>query len=314
MSVDNHLDLTVHLRAAGAALLAATTARLDGVDPASVSRFTHTFASMPPGSGYKYIPPDARALHAGVAQQHGEAIARTFLFAAVVSALCASLASPQLQRLPARVLAHQLRHYQRIITEPALTASACELDNDLFHKDFGLAALRLYGGGSNLIDFNSGMGRSALWKGGAADLPRRLAIFARVGGFRPFFEIHAHKFYMDEFNEEGRNECYRCCAELYALHHEVRGMIAGSWFYDPAIAAISPHLAYLRTVPQQGGAHLLFDSFDDGAARNAIATSATRKRLFEAGTYKPAAYMLVWPRARQIAWALGASVKDSHGH
>jgi len=35
-------------------------------------------------------------------------------------------------------------------------------------------------------------------------------------------------------------------------------MFGSSWFYDPLLADISPHLNYLRDVPMAGGAELFF--------------------------------------------------------
>lgn len=308
MRVMIHPDPIARLLASVADLLAAARVRHEaaGTEAAlqAATRFVDSFDAPPPvGAGFKYLPPEARALHADVLGRHGQDGAAAFLFVALLVALERSLASPRLQQLPARVLAHQLRHYERIVTDPEPTMQACVLDSDLFLKEFGLASLRMVAAGSNLVDVNSGVGRSLLWKNGLRDLPRRLAIFARLGGFRPFFQIHAHKFHMAEFNEAGRNECYRCCAELYALHPEVRGMMAGSWFYDPVVARISPRLAYLREVPERGGAHVLFDSFNEEATGNAVAASATRRKLVESGQYRPAGYVLLWPRARQIAWA-----------
>lgn len=300
MSAENCPELIAHLRATALSMRSDYGA---GFAEGAVARFVDSCAAVPAGAGYRHLPPAAHQAYAAAVPDPRSEAGRNFLFAALLEAMAASLASPRLRQLPARVLAHQLKHYERMLTQPAQTWAACEPGDDLFLKDFGLAAMRMLGGGSNLIDVNSGIERSLLWKGGLRGLPRRLALFARTGGARPFFEIHAHKFYMEEFNEQGRNECYRCCAELYALYPRVRGMTAGSWFYDPAVAAISPHLAYLREVPERGGAVALFNVFDEGSKRNALARSATRRRLFEEGRYRPATYTLVWPRARHLAWA-----------
>jgi len=304
MSAENCSELSAHLRATSLAMLSEAGTRFEHADRGVIGRFLDSFKSAPPGAGYRHVPASARQMHAAVVQHHGAAEAgRDFLFAAVLAAIGDTLAAPAFLQLPPHIRGHQLRHVERILTNSGPTRAACALDDDLFLKDFGLASLRMIAAGSNLIDVNSGVGRSILWKNGLRDLPRRLFLFARLGGFRPCFEIHAHKFYMAEFNEEGRNECYRCCADLYPLYPGVRGMIAGSWFYDPVVAAISPRLAYLREVPERGGAFTLFTSFDDGARRNALVKSATRRQLYEAGRYRPAAWTLVWPRARHQDWA-----------
>jgi hypothetical protein len=274
--------------------------------PALVERVAAFVASVevPPGRlGFKYIAPEARAAHAAVLHEAGEEGARVFLLACLLAAVRSTLRSARVERLPARVGAHQFRQFERIAAHDESMLQYCALDADVFLKELGLATLRLYAGASSVIDPHSGVGRSLLWKAGLARLPGRLLLFARAGGFRPYFEVHVHKLYLDEFNEEGRNECYRCCADLYRLHPEVLGMIGGSWFYDPAVASISPHLAYLRTVPESGGARVLFVSHDEQAWKNATATSEKRRALHAAGQYRPASWTLVWPRRDQLAWS-----------
>lgn len=259
---------------------------------------------VPPGrAGFKYIAPAARALHAAILQEAGEQGARVFLLACLLAAARSTLRSGRIERLPARVRAHQLRQFERIAAHDEGMLQYCRLEADVYLKELGLATLRLYAGASSVIDPHSGVGRSLLWKAGLHRLPGRLLLFARAGGFRPFFEVHVHKLYLDEFNEAGRNECYRCCVDLYALHPEVLGMIGGSWFYDPVVETISPHLAYLRTVPESGGARVLFVSYDEQAVGNATAKSEKRRALHTAGRYRPASWTLVWPRRDQQAWA-----------
>jgi len=267
-----------------------------------VHAFLAQFAAPPPYRGFKSIPPAARAIYQGVLEC-GEQAGACFLLAAVLMGVRRSLDSTLLARLPARVRAHQLRQFARIASHDEAFLPYCRLDADVYLKEFGLATLRLYAGASSVIDPRSGVGRSMLWQGGLMQLPGRALLFARAGGFKPYFEIHVNRLYQDEFNEEGRDECYRCCVDLYELHPEALGMIAGSWFYDPVVEIISPHLAYLRKVPEEGGARALFVSHDEQAVRNATATSEKRRALHAAGQYRPASWALVWPRRAQIAWA-----------
>lgn len=268
-----------------------------------VAAFVACFEAAPGQAGFKDISPEARALHATVLAEAGEDGVRSFLLACLLSAVQSTLGGKRLALLPARVRAHQLRQLERIAAHDDGFLLECRLEADVFLKELGLATLRLYAGASSVIDPYSGVGRSILWGGGARQFPGRALFFARTGGFRPYFQIHVHKLYLDEFDEEGRNECYRCCAELYALHPEALGMFAGSWFYDPAIAAISPRLAYLREVPVAGGARSMFVSYNEEAVANATAASPTRRALHASGKYRPASYALVWPRRAQIAWA-----------
>lgn len=268
-----------------------------------MDEFIACFGPVPAGATFKHITPQARALYASVAGTAGAEGASRFLLACLLAAVRASMKGERLARLPARVRAHQLRQFARIALHDERFLVHCRLEADVFLKELGLATLRLYAGASSVIDPSSGVGRSLMWKAGLGRLPARALFFARAGGFKPYFEVHVNKLYLDEFNEEGRNECYRCCAELYALHPDNLGMFAGSWFYDPVIARISPHLAYLREVPVAGGARCMLDSYNEEARANATATSATRRALADAGRYRPASYALVWPRRAQVAWA-----------
>ena len=290
------------LDAALAAAIAPLRATLPDVEQ-RIQAFIACFGAPPAGATFKHITPQARALHADVTRTAGADGAGRFLLACLHAAVGASMRGERLARLPTRVRGHQLRQYVRIARHDDRFLPHCRLEADVFLKEFGLATLRLYAGASSVIDPHSGVGRSLMWKAGLARLPARALFFARAGGFKPYFEVHVNKLYLEEFNEEGRNECYRCCAELYALHPENLGMFAGSWFYDPAVAQVSPRLAYLREIPVAGGARCMLDSYNDQALANATATSPTRRALVDAGRYRPASYALVWPRRAQLAWA-----------
>lgn len=287
--------------------LASVVARIGQASPQvavaeQIDAFLNMFAALPQGAGYKFIPDSAAALLAALKQDVDDATMRLFLYACVLAAAAKTLGSARFSALPARVRDHQTKQLRRIVSNQESIVPICALDRDLFHKEFGLATLRLYAGAAQLIDYRAGVGRALLWKGGLSDLPRRLGIFAAIGGFKPFFEIHTHDFYLDEFTPPGWDECYRCCAELYSVHPDVLGMYGGSWFYDPSLSVISPRLAYLRAVPQSTGAHVLFDSVNDQSTLLAVSTSPTRKALFDNGSYKPASYAMIWGRSAQLAW------------
>jgi len=286
------------------ALTANLTALLGSPDIIGlIDRFIASFDDLPAYAGYKHIPPVANQLNRQMQQRLGTPATHDFLYACILKAISRTLDSVAFARLPIRVKGHQLKQFSRIVSEPSGVIQSSEMDNDLFHKDLGLALMRLYAAAAQLVDYRAGVGRILLTKGGLMDMPRRLAIFANVGGFKPFFEIHTHLSYLDEFNEEGWNECYRCCVDLYVLHPKVLGMHGGSWFYDPALDKISPRLGYLREIPQKGGAYVLFDSINEQSTQDAISTSPTRKKLYTEGAYQPQSHALIWPRAAQINWA-----------
>jgi hypothetical protein len=268
-----------------------------------IKAFLECFKRLPAYSGYKHIPESARAVQLTVSRHRSETDCRKFLYACMLQGLLNSLSSSAFSALPTRIKGHQLKQYIRILEKSTVVTDTCEVASDLFQKDFGLAVMRLYAAASQLVDCDAGIGRAILLCSGLGQLPQRLALFARLGGFKPFFEIHTHLSYLDEFNEEGWNECYRCCADLYSVFPNVLGMQGGSWFYDPALTQISPRLAYLQDIPQRGGAHLLFTSADTHLVHDATSTSPTRKQLYDEGKYQPKSYTLIWSRSDQRKWA-----------
>jgi hypothetical protein len=226
-----------------------------------------------------------------------------FLKAAIMQGLLETLLSERFAQLPLRVRSQQIRQMQRIVADGNDIADWLRVDHDIFYKEFGIATLRLYVAGAQLVDYRCGIPRSILFKGGINAFPKNVAGMLRLGGFRTYFQIHTHKLMLDSFNEEGWNECYLCCAELYRVHPEVLGMYGSSWFYDPALDAISPRLSYLRSIPASGGAELFLMEKGGSAINNSLATSPTRRKLYEEGKYLPKSYMLAWGRAKQMAWA-----------
>lgn len=278
-------------------------AQLGGGMPAHLEDFLDGAERVGRHDAYKVFPRDVGAVVETVRSQCGVDGMRAFLRAAIAARLLRTLAGPRVGYLPARVRVQQLAQFRRIAADGDETAPWLDLGHDLFHKEFGIAALRLYVAGCQLVDPCCGIPRSLLLRGTPLDWLRNAAMMLALGGRRPFFEIHVHSFMRELFSEEGRKECYRCCAELYALHPEVRGMLAGSWFYDPALERVSPRLRHLRTVPQEAGAWLLCVGATEDAVTNALATSPTRRKLYEEGSYLPKKYMIVWGKARQQAWA-----------
>lgn len=269
----------------------------------SIERFLAHAASVGRYDDYGHVPMMAESIVREVDGHLGAEGARRFLRAALLGAVCFTVRSDRLKRLPPRVRLQQLGQLGRIASDTDANADWLDLSADLFRKELGLASLRLYAAGAQLVDPRCGVPRSFLVRGSVSQLSRRLKIAISLRGFRPFFQIHTHAFMLDAFSETGWEECYRCCAELYDLHPETLGMFGASWFYDPAIEEVSPRLAYLRQTPLENGAHVVFWEDGGSAIHNALATSKSRRELYEAGRYKPTNYMLLWGRERQLHWA-----------
>lgn len=279
-------------------------ARLTGMSSHSeIAEFLSIAADVGAFDSYKVFSPAARALADRIRGSAGEAECRVFLHCVIAQGIVNTLGSDRFKQLPARVAAQQARQLRRIASDTTDDADWLDLNNDLFQKELGLATMRLYAAGAQLLEIHSGVPRSLIFRGGILASFLKLGSMLALGGFRPYFQIHTHQFMLDAFNEPGWEECYLCCAELYALHPEVLGMVGGSWFYDPALRVISPRLGYLRDTPVDGGARLFFFEEGGSSISNSLATSPSRRKLYDEGKYMPKSYMLVWGKNRQIAWA-----------
>jgi len=175
--------------------------------------------------------------------------------------------------------------------------------HELFCKDLGVCRLTIAPAGAQVAHVRSGIPRSIIWKDGPAQAVSAAYFLARTG-FQPYFEIHTHTPWLSEFTPIGWDRCYIRVASLLEENPEIKGMIGGSWFYDPEVERVSPRLAYLRRRPLDNGAKIFYLGGNSSEnIRNATATSATRRTLVEQGKYKPVAYMMVWARAALVSWA-----------
>lgn len=200
--------------------------------------------------------------------------------------------------LPESLLPYYRENIGRILQRAILPeAWARSSHDDIFLKDLGILRMWLIPCASHLVFRNSGVPRSLILRQRPTHLIRALAFFGlRAGGFAPFLENHVHPQMLAHFNAEGRERCYELVAELLERWPDNRGLMGLSWYYDPIVSTISPRLAYLRDVPEQHGALLLPAGSGPDVVSGATTTSKTRKKLYEAGTYQPSRYLMVWSR------------------
>jgi hypothetical protein len=174
------------------------------------------------------------------------------------------------------------------------------LSNDVFRKDLAILRGRLIPCGAEFFTPFSGLSRGLALKRGGLQLPSFLRVLLRAGGSRPFLELHMHPQVTDRYNPSGWLETYTHLADILHLNPGFRGVQSTSWFLDPEMARVSPHLAYLRQVPQRAGAAFFYAGEDNPATSGAFATSEHRRELYRQGRYRPRLYTRIWPRARLL--------------
>ncbi|OGA99263.1 MAG: hypothetical protein A3E25_16790 [Burkholderiales bacterium RIFCSPHIGHO2_12_FULL_69_20] len=267
--------------------------------PSTVNEFLRATTSLGDLDHYKHFPPDCYRL---VAASGGEQAQRLFLESVLLQGMSQTIDSSRFTALPPRTRNHQCAQFNRILRRENPLPSWLDMESDLFHKEFGLAALRLHAGAAQVIDPRCGVPKSIVLKSGLPGLAQGIRVAVECRGLKPMLQIHTHTAYLDEFNDEGWRECYRVCVELYGLYPRIKGMFGGSWFYDPVIQQISPRLSYLSSVPRQGGARFLRVATEGDFVQDAIATSPSRRKLYDEGRYRPISYMMIWGRSAQTSW------------
>lgn len=207
--------------------------------------------------------------------------------------------------LPVSIARLYPRDISRITAQmDKLSHSHFDLSNDAFLKDMAILTHRLIPVGAEFAEPNSGIPRRTLFKGGIEQFIRGLSFVTfKCQGFYPFFALHTHDLSLEDFHPEGWIQTYRRLAELLVLNPEVKGWLSASWFLDPKLQAISPHLSYLWQIPVENGGALFFVDLDREGKSGALSKSPTRRHLFIEGRYVPAIYMRVWPRRSLIDWS-----------
>lgn len=172
--------------------------------------------------------------------------------------------------------------------------------NNPFRKDLAILNHRLIPFGAELATPYSGIPRNLLLKAGMGQAARFIKAIAASGGTSPFLELHMHPRDTAAFTPDGWLKTYDNLAEFVAANPSLRGVQSTSWFLDPALQHISPHLVYLRQVPECCGATILYAGDDNNANSGAFATSRTRRELHQAGRYHPRLFTRIWPRKQLL--------------
>jgi CelD/BcsL family acetyltransferase involved in cellulose biosynthesis len=177
-------------------------------------------------------------------------------------------------------------------------------ENDLFCKDLAVCSGKMFPVGAFKVEI-SGIPRFNLITGGGRQFLRLARLALKLGHLRPTYELHLDVRFRAEFTPQGWDDCFVQIAGMLEQNPEILGMTGDSWFFDPAIAAVSPRLAYLRQRIEDNGGEFFFSSRSRHTTELALDSSEKRRKLFEQGLYIPASYITFWDRAKLMLWASG---------
>jgi hypothetical protein len=145
--------------------------------------------------------------------------------------------------------------------------------------------------------------RSWLWKTRSwARLMHHVIV--KMGGFAPTWEFHLNARRKNQGFLTEKQACisfYRG-AQSMEKQPEVKALMSTAWLYCESTAQVSPHLAWLRTLPQSGGA-LVVDLGPAPEDSGFLIGSVERRKAYEEGRYHPRIGCVLWARKDLIGWA-----------
>ena len=283
-------DLASLLREASACCAVRLARHVTVLDDFPLPDIVRQFDAADPWLGYRHIPDGVRRSWQSIESRIGSEATSDHLRLLLLRFIDEFEVRYPTAGLPASFAREFLTVFRRIArgcVDATLDASP---SSDSFLKDLGIVRLRLLPAVSHLLYLHSGVPRRTLVRH-----PDLLWYVLRLGGVRPLVENHVHPLMLDRFDEAGRERCYRLLGDLLHARPELRGLMGASWYYDPALARISPKLAYLHDVPARNGA-VVRRMEPEGPDSGALARSARRRALFEAGQYAPHTYLMLWSR------------------
>lgn len=267
-----------------------------------VSQLLSDFADAP---SYSELPLEIVRQSASVREKYGREAEADFARLLLLAAMRTWTAATPPYVASGRIKEIYDREINRLLNSTGSDADGYEFDlsNNVYVKDLQCFTGRMVPCGAQVVDLKSGMPRRLIFSDHTRNLLGNIAFALHQNGFVPYCEIHTHTPTLSDFHETGWDECYLRIAEILRHDSSLKGVIGSSWFYDPALQRISPNLAYLRRRPLDNGARLFRIGQLAASKRDALATSKTRRKLYDEGKYIPTHYALVWPRDALIDWA-----------
>lgn len=207
--------------------------------------------------------------------------------------------------LPDRTIASVFDWFEYLTKEIVNETYTADITSDFFRKDLSISALNLWP-------------TSSIGHYERATLPRRFIVANGIKQFLAGTQMiwwtlnnkrhDLYDFHMEDrrknpyFLEQGWREFYQELADRLVVEPQITGIFSQAWFWDPQVAKISPKFAYLREMPESGGASFFY-LFEDDNDNHVALQNKKRKLLFDEGKYKPVSYLMIWPRNALLKWA-----------
>jgi hypothetical protein len=257
--------------------------------------------------GYGQLRPRLRELCATLTSRYGEQLALHYGLAMLATSIADHETRWRTSALEAQLEPCFIDSFHRILTAVARGgAQSLRLDTDAFAKELAICLYRLIPAGGQLVDPGAAFPRGLLVRRPTRETlaASRYLVF-NVRGFAPLALFHTSLFQRHWFTAAGWEFTFHCLPAVFRSFPRLKGLIASSWFCDPALREISPELDFVQDIPRRWGAVFLDVGPEPGADSDALLLSRHRRQLFEAGRYVPQKYAFVVSRQDILEYPSG---------
>jgi len=269
--------------------LAAIAHRLDGLTDnelehlrrVPVRRALDAFDAYPAPRDYDFISLDIEAIDAEVRLDGEDEWARTYWQLVAWHLVARSLQCPRDLVLPPVIVEIELANFERIINAAPEAVTSDPLGDNAFLEDLALARRAA-------VSFDKLLG-----------VP--MTIEEEGEGFTPGTWMFAH-LSAEEYGPDALAEILPTVFAFFRANPILQGCFGAGWLVDPALAEVSPHLAWYRESLAAMGAEFFVSENGPATTDLATRTSNTRRALVEAGKYRPQNYM--WRLSRDALMQL----------
>lgn len=216
------------------------------------------------------------------------------------------LAEFLVQQLPLTITVDISNNYQRSfqrIYQQWVTEADNKLNtgHDRLLKDIGLLTGALLPCAERVVEPFSAIQRSLIYCNGFTQAAAFIRALIAAKGNKPVCRLHIHLSEITNLTAQGWQLTCQQLAELMLVNPQLKGVVGACWFYDPAIATVSPKLAFISDLLSEMQASWFYSHNEDEKS-GAFSRSETRKKAFNDGRYHPKSYVVFIPRNRLLAW------------
>lgn len=277
------------------ALLARHEGLADCIAANSFEAFERAHVGAPQVHGYRWVADPARAM----VEAMPEALRAPWLCALLIELMTRSREAFANSGLNREFALHYTDCFHRMLDEIERGTGFADLSRDAFLKDLWIARIVMIPAFASILWPRAGLSAKAVVRGGGAAVAY---VLRDCRGRRPMLEGHTHDPMARAYwNERGWHETLRLAALAMMGLPRIRGTFGIAWYYDPAVIAITPNLAFTQDKQLAHGAIRFRIGTNRGTIGHALAASAARRNRYRDGSYMPTDYAILWSRRALIA-------------